>query len=124
MRHKGTRAHGCKRGRSCDEERVRTQEAKKQVVGAYSWELDEAPSQQCNTEGSGMGHLEVASRTPLQVPPCDIPVQGSNLLQHGVTPPDDRVVSRECAHLLGIEEEVGVIHCILQDCNTAQTVLW
>lgn len=90
-------------------------------MGAYRWELDEAPCQQCNTEGSGVGHLEVASRAALQIPSCDVPVQGSNLRSHGVIPPDDRVVSWEGAHLLGIQVEVGVVHCILQGHDAA---LW
>ena len=82
---------------------------------AYRWELDEAPSQQCNTEGSGVGHLQVASRAPLQVPPCDVPIQGANLISHGVRPPCDWVVHRKGAHLLSVQEEVGVVQSILQE---------
>lgn len=89
-------------------------------MGAYSWELDEAPCQQYNTEGSGVGHLEVASRASLQIPSCNVPVQGSKLSSHGVSPPEDWVVGRQGAHLLGIQEEVGVVYCILQIRDTAQ----
>lgn len=59
---------------------------------AYRWELDEAPRQQCYAEGGGVGHLEVASRTPLQVSPRDVPVQGPDLISHGIRPPSDWVV--------------------------------
>lgn len=90
-------------------------------MGAYRWELDEAPCQQCNTEGSGVGHLEVASRAPLQVPSCDIPVKGSKLSGHGVSPPEDWVVGREGAHLLSIQEEIGMVYCILQESGAAQS---
>ena len=50
----------------------------------YSGELQEAPCQQGNAEGSGVGHLEVACGAPLQVPPSDVTVQRTQLVGHGV----------------------------------------
>ena len=116
----GTGAHAVQARHSCVASWAPIEGASKQEMGAYRWELDETPRQQCNTEGSGVGHLEVASRASLKVPSCDVPVQGSNLSSHGVSPPDNWVVGREGAHLLGIQVEIGVVHCILQERNAAQ----
>ena len=85
-------------------------------------ELNQAPSQQGNAEGSWVGHLEVASRAPLQVPPCDVPVQGAQLVSQCIRPPCDWVVHRQGAHLLSVQVKVGVVHGILQLHTAAQKV--
>ncbi len=50
----------------------------------YSRELKQTPGQQCNAEGGGVGHLQVAGRAPLKVSPCDVTVQGAHFISHGI----------------------------------------